>query len=217
MAGSNVSTTSVALSRATFSYAGLTDPSNANSDRFVVIAADSGQAEALAGDALARKLRTALLLTPASGLAPEVLAEVQRLNPTKAYILGGADILSPSVDSALAAAGVTPMRIAGTHPYGTAAEIAHVLGAPTSKAAVIIAGDNSSEALTAGAFAAFERLPLLMVSHDSIPAETEQALSALGIARTIAVGSSATISDGCHNPAHGRRTQSHARRRQWRT
>lgn len=93
----------------------------------VVIANETDVAGAMAGTVLARANPAPLLLSPASGLPAAVKAEISRIRPAAAFIIGGTDKLAEQVfnDTAVAA-GIDPskvIRIDGGSDAGTAAAI----------------------------------------------------------------------------------------------
>ena len=172
----------------------------------LVIVNDRDTAGALAGGVLARANIGTLLASPAGGLPANVMAEVRRMRPVGAYVIGNQRSLSSRVVRQLAAAGVPQdqiKRLSGGSPAGTAALIARSMdrrgaaekaaGSPAFDAAVI-ANPNSREGDSASALAAHRRLPVLYVGRNSVPASTRRALLELGIRRTLVVGGPRSVS-----------------------
>lgn len=180
--------TSVELSQSTFSFATT-----------VTIASGESFPEGLAGAPLARKHRGPLVLTPPESLPAPTRQEIARLRPSQAYVLGGTDKVSTAVEDELRSLGVDEVvRIAGQDQYGTAARIADELndvGVSQSATAVITSGEDPEEAIAAGAYAAYTRVPVLLVQHDSIPEATRQALQEHNVTTTVVVGGLASISE----------------------
>ena len=173
----------------------------------VVIVNQGDVAGALAGGVLARANLGPVLLSPPTGLPASVQAEVSRLKPAGAYIIGDTTHLSDQVKTDLASAGVDPTqitRIAGTDDPSTAAAVAAAFdrrtaaevsaGNPAFDAAVI-ANPASPDATAASALAAARRLPILYVSQNSIPAATTAALNSLNINKTLVIGGPGSVSD----------------------
>jgi hypothetical protein len=179
-----------------------------------VIVNEADMPGALAGGALARANVGPLLASPASGLPTAVKDEVARViaGPpccAGAYLIGDTSKLSAQVVTDLVAAGVPAdqiIRIGGSTPAEIAANIAtstHLdrrldadkAASPPLPAydAVVIANPNSASAASASALAA-NRLPVLFVDTDSIPAATSAALASLSITKTLVVGSTGVIS-----------------------
>lgn len=180
-----------------------------------VIVNENDVAGALAGGVLARAGYGPVLLSPASGLPQAVKVELNRLQPTGIFMIGGEDDLSTTVlkqlrkllrNTGVSAedAAANTIRLDGGSPAGTAAVIAGSLDRRTDadktagvKAfdAAVIANPDSPEAATASAMAASLQLPVLFVGADAIPGETTDALAALAIDKTLVIGGTAAVSD----------------------
>ena len=173
----------------------------------VVIVNERDLAGALAGGVLGRSFLGPVLITPRDGLSGAVKAEVTRLAPVGAYVIGGEGSLSGQVVSDLAAVGVPAdqiTRIAGPDAAGTAALIARAMDrrpAGQKRAntrafdAAVIVNQASPDAAAISVLAANKRLPVLLTSADALPEATSAALRDLGITRTIVVGTSEYVSD----------------------
>jgi hypothetical protein len=200
---------SVALSRFTYQGGGestLAGTFATKSATKVVIVNQSDNPGAVAGAALARANLGPVLLSPPSGLTAAVKAEVSRLGPAGAYVIGDTGHLSERVTQDLANAGIDPsqiVRVAGGDDPGTAAAIAAQLDrrSPAEKAAgtpafdaAVIAKPGSPEASAASGLAAARRLPILYVNSGSIPPATASALSSLNISKTLVIGGPQSVS-----------------------
>lgn len=162
---------------------------------------------ALAGGVLARANLGPVLLTGAGGLTREVAAEVARLAPVGAYVIGSRRTLSDGVVADLAALGIAQdqiVRLSSPGAGGTAALIARAMdrrtqaqkdaGEPAFDGAVIV-DPRSRGAVTASVLAANRRLPVLHASGDTVPPATAAALRDLAIPATLVVGDDDVISD----------------------
>jgi len=192
---------SEAVHGAGFTNRGVTRP---------VIVNEADMPSALVGGVLARANLGPLLASPAGNLPANVRAEVSRVKPVGAYVIGDATKLSAGVEADLVAAGVPAaqiIRISGGTPADIAAQIAVTMDrrrgpdkalTPPLPAydAVIIANPNSASASSASALAANRRLPILYVDQNSVPAITSSTISALGVTKSIIVGSTNVISAG---------------------
>jgi len=162
---------------------------------------------ALAGAVLSRAQLGPLLASPATGLTAELKAEVTRMSPIGAYVIGGESALSPAVVANLVSAGVPAPEI--VRYAGTPAEVAKAIaiamdrrpldqkaaGVPAFDAAVIV-NPASPEAFAAAGMAASLRMPILFTDgRDGVPTATREALSALNIATALVIGNSGVISD----------------------
>ncbi|MFL6117097.1 MAG: cell wall-binding repeat-containing protein, partial [Catenulispora sp.] len=130
----------------------------------VVLSTGNAFPDALAGVPLAKKANGPLLLTDgmANTLNPAVLAEIQRILPTKdttVYVLGGEKAISAGIESQLTKLGFTVKRLAGADRYATALTIAKEgMGDPSH--VIVARGDEGkdhdgfADALAAGPYAA---------------------------------------------------------------
>jgi putative cell wall-binding protein len=109
-----------------------------------------------------------LLLTPSTSLPAAIRAELDRLNPAEIVIVGGTGVVSPAVEAAAAAyttGGVT--RLGGANRYETSRKIAERMldqGLAPGANLWVATGSNFPDALSAGAAAASQGVPILLVN-----------------------------------------------------
>jgi RTX calcium-binding nonapeptide repeat (4 copies)/ell wall binding domain 2 (CWB2) len=176
----------------------------------VVIVNQGDVAGALAGAVLGRANPAPVLLSPASGLPASVKAEVARIRPAGAFVIGDTSKLSPQVITDLTAAGVPTAqvtRLSGGSDAATAALVAAELDKRTQAEkdadvpafdAAVIANPASPDAAAVAGLAAARRLPVLYVGSNSIPAETQAALDgpgSLDIDRALVIGGPPSVSE----------------------
>lgn len=144
-----------------------------------------------------------LLLTPASGLTPEVAAELDRLNPAQIVIVGGTAVVSPTVASQAAAYTSQPVvRLGGANRYETSRLIAQRMlaeGLAPGANLWVATGSNFPDALSAGAAAASQGAPILLVPGTSagIDAETASFINdELQSDRVYIAGGTGVVSEG---------------------
>ena len=190
VAGSERYSTSVAAGR----RAPLEGPGGA-----VVIA--SGETAHLVDGLVAAPLAAVedapLLLSASTGLPDPVGDEVARLGVTDAILVGGLSALSEQVAADLRARGVQNVqRISGVDRFDTGLQVARAMGAPRS-VAVIASGEGGrlADALASGGPAAATGRPILLVTRDSVPLPTRQAMTEMGTSSTVVIGGTAAISD----------------------
>ena len=204
------SSLSVALSR--YAYQGgsqaILNQGLASSPATRVIIVNEGDAAgALAASVLSRAHLGPVLVTPPGGLTAELKAEVRRMSPIGAFVIGGEGLLGTAVVNDLVEAGVvreTVARMAGDTPADTARLIAlnldrrsdadRAAGVPAVDAAVIV-NPASKEAAAVAGLAAHRRLPVLFTERDSVPSATRSALAALNVTTTLVVGGPGLVSD----------------------
>ncbi|HBV86871.1 MAG TPA: glycosyl hydrolase family 18 [Desulfosporosinus sp.] len=159
-----------------------------------VLATGRNFPDALTGTVLAQKVKGPLLLTESDRLIPVVAEELKRLGTQEVYLLGGTVALETGIEESLKAQGILPKRLAGWDQYGTAAEIARV-AAPSSSQAILVNGALFPDALSISSYAAAQGIPVLLTRPDSLPTETVEALTELGVSEVTLVGGKAVIKD----------------------
>ncbi|MDP2234602.1 MAG: cell wall-binding repeat-containing protein [Actinomycetota bacterium] len=168
----------------------------------VVIATGANWPDALGGSALAGVMYGPILLSPKDALPADVLAEIERLNPSSAYVLGGEGALSDDVlaelTDLLGEENVT--RLGGADRYETAEIIAdEVIGYLGEwgwivDTAFVATGRNYPDALAAAPLAAGLYQPIYLSDPECISDTTAQAMRSAGITETILLGGEAVVS-----------------------
>jgi putative cell wall-binding protein len=172
----------------------------------VVVVNQDDIPSALAGAVLARAGSSPLLVARATDLTRSQKAEVARLSPTGAYLVGAASALSDTVVASLVRAGApSPRRINGNDSADTARRVALLLdgrddaaraaGTPAFDTAVIV-NPAAPDAATGSALAATLRLPVLFTQRDTVPPATADALAALAVRSTLVVGGPDSVGAG---------------------
>ena len=165
----------------------------------VVLARADSYADALTGGPLAARSDAPVLLTPGGALPAAVLAEIDRLGATQAYLLGGPSALSTGIATQLAGAGLTRIvRLGGTDRFDTARLVAEEIGGPS---AFVVQGTSRDpqrgwpDAVAVSGLAAFVEQPILLVAQDRIPAPTARAIESLELEAVTIVGGEAAVSE----------------------
>jgi putative cell wall-binding protein len=150
--------------------------------------------DALSAGALANRLDAPLLLTSADELPDAVADELSRLGVDTVYVLGGADAVSPEVESALADRGYSIERIQGANRYETARNAALASGPSGTDEVALALGEHPErpawpDAVSAGALAAIENaVPTLLTRPSELPDQTAQALGDLDAEKVLLIG-----------------------------
>lgn len=106
--------------------------------------------------------------------------------------LGAVALTAPA---AQAASSLTITQIGGESRYATAAQAsAASFPAGVTRTAVIASGNSTVDALASSFVAGANSAPILLVTRDSIPAETKAELARLGVQRVILAGGTSVIS-----------------------
>lgn len=169
----------------------------------VVIARDDQFADALASGVLQHD--APMLLVPSTGPLPErVTAEIQRLGPDRAIVLGGSAAVSEEVAGELAAQGLAVDRRTGRTRFETAAAIA-ADAAPEATTAILArafpspgATDDTqafADTLGVAAWAAEDELPILLSNTAELPEATRAYIAGSRLDTIQIVGGTAAISE----------------------
>jgi putative cell wall-binding protein len=189
LAGADRIATSLAVSRRAF-------PERSDA---VVLATGYDFPDALAAAPLAQALHGPVLLVPSWGLPDSVLAEVRRLKPARAVVLGSTKVMSERAVTQRQQAGVPSVeRIGGIDRYqtaeGVARELRDVLG--PLQTAVFVDGRNFPDALSVAPLAAYDGFPILLARGTTTPAATRTLLGDLGVKSTLVIGSEDVVAAG---------------------
>lgn len=195
LAGANRYETAVEVSKASF-------PAPVAA---VFVASGGDFADALAAGPAGGSLGGPVLLVPPTGPLPTAVArELDRLDPSDIYLVGGTGAVSTPMAAQVATHGRVT-RIAGADRFATAAKLVpfHVYtdgadgGTEGPATAVIANGLSLADGVTAGALASHRRSPvlaspLLLTTATSLPASTREALK--GFQEVIIVGGTGAVS-----------------------
>ena len=168
----------------------------------VVIATGENWPDALGGSALAGTMYGPILLSPKDALPADVLAEIERLNPSSAYVLGGEGALSDDVYDELTGllGSMNVTRLGGADRYETAEIIAdEVIGYLGEwgwivDTAFVATGRNYPDALAAAPLAAGLYQPIYLSDPECISDSTAQAMVDAGITQAILLGGEGVVS-----------------------
>ncbi|GHD08278.1 cell wall-binding repeat-containing protein [Zhihengliuella salsuginis] len=169
--------------------------SHPNGAKKVYIATGENYADALVAAPAAAHRGAALLLTKSASVPSEVLAEVRRLNPSSAVIVGGTGAVSRKAAAQIDEIVPTVVRHSGADRYETATAV--IRGAfPSANRAYAVTGGSYPDALSAAAVAGSEGAPVILVRGSSGSAgETNlRTLRSLGVSKVVVVGGPAIVS-----------------------
>jgi putative cell wall-binding protein len=169
-----------------------------------IVATGENFPDALAASSLAgANAQAPIVLTETNAYTAEAksgLAALKAKGVTAITLVGGTAAIAQSVEDAIKADGFTVSRVAGDDRYETAAAIATAANTKSAaapigglKAALIATGTNFPDALAGGPAAYANKLPLLLV-NDTVPAETSNAISTLGIKKVYILGGTSAVS-----------------------
>ncbi len=166
------------------------------SSEFVVIASGKSYADALAGVPLAFGYCAPVLLMDGTASDEAVYEEIDRLNASWIYILGGEAAVSKNVDARLKEKGCTVDRLSGKTRHETAAVIgeAVVCGSSEVDEVFIVSAENYPDALSIGTVASVNNIPILYIeSSGRLNASTAQFLSERNVKKATIIGGTGAI------------------------
>ncbi len=151
--------------------------------------------DSLSGSPAAGRDGGPLLLVQPEAIPQSVKTELTRLKPQNIVVLGGTAAVSSSVQAMLVpyATSGHVTRLAGADRFGTSAAIAAGF-APHPAIVYVTTGENFPDALSAAAVAAGPNGgPLLLVTHDSIPATVATQLARLHPTKIQVIGGTVSV------------------------
>ena len=164
----------------------------------VYVATGTDFADALSASPAAGAANAPVLLVRPGSIPSATLAELERRQPTRVVIVGGAAAVGSEVESALRQLlpEASVVRIAGADRYRTSALVsAHQFG-DTPAVSLLAVGRSFTDALTAAPIATMLGGPVLLVAGNCVPAVVSAELSRLRPVRTVVVGGVATAGFG---------------------
>lgn len=159
----------------------------------VFVASGTDFPDALAGGPAAAGEDGPILLVRPDRVPESVLAEIERLDPERIFLLGGASAVGDDVATTLNQAAPV-QRLAGPDRYGTAAAVADRFW-DSSGTVFLAVGTDFADALSGGSAAAKLDVPVLLTRSQALPQGTITALQALDPDRVVLLGGTAAISE----------------------
>ncbi|MGV3734095.1 MAG: cell wall-binding repeat-containing protein [Microcella sp.] len=204
LAGADRYTTSALISQ--YGFPGVptaSDPPAGGGVPVVYLANGATFPDALSAGPAAALEDGPLLLTPSTSLPAAITAELDRLNPAEIVIVGGASVVSPAVAAAAAAYTTGPVtRLGGANRYETSRKIAERMldrGLAPGSNLWVATGSNFPDALSAGAAAASQGVPILLVNGTASSLDAASAAfinNELQSNRVYVAGSAGVVSEG---------------------
>ncbi|MGN7799194.1 cell wall-binding repeat-containing protein [Leifsonia sp. 22587] len=153
--------------------------------------------DALAAAPAAVALGGPLLLVGQDALPAVVITELQRLKPQTIYVAGGPVSVSDAVVAQLGTvnAGHAVVRVAGADRFATSRNIASAAFTHPVSTAYLASGLNFPDALSAGAAAGAQHVPVILIGGAEPDDALVQELRDLGVSQIKLVGGTSVIPD----------------------
>lgn len=167
----------------------------------VIVVNGAAYADALTASALAGSVPggAPVLFTTRDVLPATVKAEIARLKPARAYIVGGPGSVGEPVLAAVRSvpglAGAATARITGRDRYDVARNVAlevRSLGGAVGRV-IVVNGYNYADAVAAAGFAYRAKLPILLVTASAVPTPTASAIATLAPTASLVVGGTGSV------------------------
>lgn len=155
----------------------------------IVLGRGDVPADALAGTVLAHKHRAPIMLVRNDSIPASVQQFLTDKTEARAtiYLLGGETAISPNVQNQLDQQGFITKRLYGKDRTGTSLAIAEEIGSP-SQVIIATGNDNSSDALSASAYAANKQIPIIIHRGTKLAQQTKSFLTQTGNRSAIIIG-----------------------------
>jgi putative cell wall-binding protein len=141
------------------------------SSQTVILARADHPADALAAASLSGAYEAPILLTYTNSLPNSVIQELNRLQVSKIYVLGGIMAISNNVANELTELGFSVERINGQTRFATAVNINKEAGTDQGTKAIVVNGYTVADALSASSTSAIDGTPIYLATKTSLPVE----------------------------------------------
>jgi len=159
----------------------------------IVLVCGADYPDALSAAPLAKKYNAPILLTEKNGLSTVVSNEINRLKPSKAYIVGGDGVVYKSVQSQLKGMGIDVKRLGGINRYETAVKVAEQVG--TTNGVVLASGKSFADSLSIAPVAAKLGMPILLTDVNEYNSYNKKFIQNNSIPKTYVIGGDGVISN----------------------
>lgn len=157
----------------------------------VYVVTGEGYADALAAGAAATRNGGPLLLARKGDLPAFTARELDRLDPQRVVVIGGAGVIGENVLTEIRRYAPTVERIAGATRYETATRVARQEFGALIGGLVVATGEDYADAVAAGAHG----MPVLLVPRSgAAPAVVKEALDALAPLGVLVAGGEGAVS-----------------------
>lgn len=162
----------------------------------VVLVNGNAIPDALSATPYASSLNSPVLLTEKNTLNKITLDEINRLKAKNVYIIGGENSVSKSVEEKLRSLGFVVDRISGEDRYRTSMNLAYKLNEKNkvSKIAVVNGVGGLADAISIGAPAGENNIPIILADPKSQVKDLDQFEKVSNIEKTYIVGGTSSLS-----------------------
>ena len=168
-----------------------------NSSENVVLVNGSSIVDALAATPFTSAINSPILLTQKEALNSKTKAEIQRLGAKKVYLIGGENSISKEIEQQLKSLNISIERISGSDRYKTSLLLAQKLNGikNVSQIAVVNGVKGLADAISVGAAAAENNIPIILANEKSELQGADEFLNSLNIEKSYIIGGTASLSN----------------------
>ncbi|NMS88311.1 cell wall-binding repeat-containing protein [Clostridioides difficile] len=173
------------------SQAGWTKSDNA------VLVNDNSIADALSATPFAKAKNAPILLTQSNKLDSRTKAELKRLGVKNVYLIGGSIAIGSNVEKQLDADNINFERISGSSRYETSLKLAEKLDKENSISKIVVVNGEKglADAVSVGAIAAQENMPIILSSSNDGTEVADNFIDSKDIEKSYVIGGTYSISN----------------------
>ncbi|HBF0727990.1 TPA: cell wall-binding repeat-containing protein [Clostridioides difficile] len=162
-----------------------------------VLVNDNSIADALSATPFAKAKDAPILLTQSNKLDSRTKAELKRLGVKNVYLIGGSIALSSEIEKQLNAENINFERISGNSRYDTSLKLAEKLNKEKSISKIVVVNGEKglADAVSVGAIAAQENMPIILSDSDNGTEVADNFIDSKDIEKSYVIGGTYSISN----------------------
>ncbi|HBG5164693.1 TPA: cell wall-binding repeat-containing protein [Clostridioides difficile] len=162
-----------------------------------VLVNDNSIADALSATPFAKAKDAPILLTQSNKLDSRTKAELKRLGVKNVYLIGGSIALSSEIEKQLNAENINFKRISGNSRYDTSLKLAEKLDREKSISKIVVVNGEKglADAVSVGAIAAQENMPIILSDSDNGTEVADNFIDSKDIEKSYVIGGTYSISN----------------------
>ncbi|HBH3650950.1 TPA: cell wall-binding repeat-containing protein [Clostridioides difficile] len=162
-----------------------------------VLVNDNSIADALSATPFAKAKDAPILLTQSNELDSRTKAELKRLGVKNVYLIGGSIAIGSNVEKQLDAENINFERISGNSRYETSLKLAEKLDKENSISKIVVVNGEKglADAVSVGAIAAQENMPIILSDSDNGTEVADNFIDSKDIAKSYVIGGTYSISN----------------------
>ncbi|MCC0631272.1 cell wall-binding repeat-containing protein [Clostridioides sp. ZZV15-6388] len=162
-----------------------------------ILVNDNSIADALSATPFAKAKDAPILLTQSNKLDSRTKAELKRLGVKNVYLIGGSIAIGSNVEKQLDAENINFERISGNSRYETSLKLAEKLDKENSISKIVVVNGEKglADAVSVGAIAAQENMPIILSDSDNGTEVADNFIDSKDIEKSYVIGGTYSISN----------------------